>query len=385
MSFLKNKAINLLNIHIALIRLAGLFSGVFVPIFLLQKGLSIPIICLFSALSSFIRIPARIFQVPLTKKIGAKPSVIIGIIGTGVSYLFLTLAQGIDIYLWLYVIIGGIFSALYWQLFHYLFTYYGNNHERGQNISVQIIFAELIQIAGPLLGAIIINYQGFSSYAIFIFSILFLAIVFILPLSKYPSINNICSFRRALKEEDKYGMKISIWSGAIEASYAYIWIIVIYLTLGELVSFGGALTMGILVGVILQAIIGKHIDNGKGKMVNSAGLGLSLFTLLGRAFLGYTLFSISILEGISRFSGNVNNSVFSVSYYNKAKDSKESFWHILLAETGWDVGSIMGLLGVALLVFIGVSPRFAILIGIIPMILLWRVLHNYYKKSGCSN
>jgi len=380
MSFFQNKAVNLLNIHIALIRLASLFSGIFVPVFLLQKGLSIPVICLFSALGSLIRIPARIFQVPLVKKIGIKPAVIIGIIGVGISYLFLTLAQGIDVYLWLYVIIGGIFSALYWQLFHYLFAHYGDNHERGQNVSMQIIFVELIQIIGPLLGAIIINYQGFFSYTIFIFLILFLAIIFILPLSKYPSIKNICSLSKAFKEENKYGMKISILSSATEASYTYIWIIVIYLTLGELVSFGSALTLGILISVILQAIIGKYIDKGKGKSVNFAGLGLSLFTLFGRVLLGYSLFFISIFEGASRFSRNVNDSVFSVSYYNKAKDSKESFWHILLAETGWDLGSIAGLIGVALLIFIGVSPRFAMLIGIIPMILLWRVLHNYYRN-----
>lgn len=381
MSLFTNRTINLLNIQNAIERLAESSFVVFGPIFLLQQWLGIPVICLFFGLALFLRIPFRIMWIPFIKKIWVKPAIIIGALGIWASYLFLPFVHGVDIYLRLYTVIGCAFSALYRQLYHYLFTHYGNNDNRGDDVSSHIILLQWLQMASPLLSALVIHYQSFTVYTILVSLLFIITSIVLLLIKKVPSIGQIPSLDISFKKNDMYGLRISIYASAIENSYKFLRIIIIFLTLGEVVSFGGVLTLWITIGLVLQIFIGKYIDRGKGILVNLVGSLSNAVILLLRTFVWYSFLPIALLEWTEKLSANVNNSAYSVGYYNKGKQSHDQFWYILRSETWRDIGGMLWLFSVAWLIVIGTTPRLSMLVWIIPIILLWYVIDRYYKKD----
>ncbi len=381
MDLFKNKSINILNLQLGFVRLADILFSSFGPIFLIKQGLSVPTVLAFYALFSVLRILLRYLQIPLVKKIGVRNAAIVGALGIGISYLFLPFADSVNVWLWLYITVGAFFSSMYWMSYHYLFWILGNNDNRGKNVSAQIVFVQGLHVLGPVLSAILIVKGGFLNYTMAIFCFFVTAGIFLLFLPNSHSIKEIASFREAVKNCNTYIMRLSIVQSTAEQSYKFIWSIVLFLTLGEIISYGWAITLGMLANMISQFFIGPRLDLGKGSSLNTTGLFLQLASLFGRVFLGFKFAPVVFFESLQRFGDGVTEPATSVAYYNTVKDPSRAYWELFFAETGWDIGAIIGLLGIAGLIVSGVPIRLSMIAAVIPTVILWKIVDSYYQKN----
>jgi len=127
MAYLKNSAVNFLNLHYGLHALALNGAGAFFAVFLLKAGLSIPAVFAAIALVIAVRFLTRPLILVLAPRTGLRALVVFGTIFTGVQYLFLAEVRGVDVMLLGFCISAAIGDTFYWTSYHAYFAALGDS------------------------------------------------------------------------------------------------------------------------------------------------------------------------------------------------------------------------------------------------------------------
>jgi hypothetical protein len=376
MAYLKNSAVNLLNLHYGLHALALNGAGAFFAVFLLKSGVSVPAVFAAIALVLAGRFLIRPLVLVLAPRVGLRALVAFGIIFSGVQYLFLAEVHGVDVMLLGFCLSAAIGDTFYWPSYHAYFAVLGDSEHRGHQISAREALASVAGIIGPLLGGWALTVLGprvaFGAAAI-------VHVLAALPFLATPDVrvarNVPGAFRAALS-----GILLFAADGWIAVGYYFVWQIALFLSLGEsFTAFGGALALAALVGAIGGLILGKHIDAGHGgRAVWLAFASLAGVTALRAASTGMVALAVTA-NALGALVMCLYIPTLMTAVYNQAKGSPCTLRFHVATEGGWDFGGASGCIVAALLSSAGAPLPVEILISLAGAALSLILLRRYYK------
>ena len=151
MRFFDNTTINRTYVHAALQTFAENVGGIFVFVYLIKAGFTVPQV--FAAISAifFARILSRQIVLPIVKRIGLRNGLILGTLLVSLSYLLLTAVNGIGPMLVVFILFDGISTAFYWTCHHAYVAKLGDVENRGAQVSAREAINAVMSIIAPLV------------------------------------------------------------------------------------------------------------------------------------------------------------------------------------------------------------------------------------------
>jgi MFS family permease len=375
MSFLRNRAVNLLNLHYGISALAMNGGGVFIAVFLLRAGLSIPAILAAQALIVGMRFVIRPSMVALGKRFGLKPLTIAGTILSGLQYPVLAEVHGVGPTLLAFCFVGGIGDTLYWTCYHAYFASLGDLNHRGHQIGAREALASVTGIAGPLAAGWALVALGPRGAFWMTAGVQVLSALPLFGTANVPVLEQAPgAFRAAAR-----GVLVFAADGWIAASYIFVWQIALFLTLKESYSgFGAAMALAALVGAIGGMLLGRHIDAGYGYRATWLALTVLSATIVLRAASTTDAALAVLANACGAMAGNLYAATTMTVIYNQAKSSPCALRFHVATEGGWDLGCAAGCLTAALLFRLGMSLSIGILLSMIGVVPLFVLLRQHY-------
>ena len=379
MAFLRNRTVNLINLHYGIQALAQGMGGVFFVVFMLRAGLSVPTaLCAMTAILAG-RFALRPSVLVFARIWGLKPAVVFGTIGIALQYPALAQVHGIGWPLLALVAIASVGDTFYWSSYHAYFATVGDSEHRGHQVGAREALAAVAGIVAPLIGA----------WALIAFGprIAFGAVGVVQACAAIPLLGtpNVAVARtapgafRAARE----GILLFAADGWFAAMYVIVWQIVLFLALGQSYSaYGGAMALAALVGAASGMLLGRNIDAGHGKRaVLIAYAVVAAVTLLRASSLGTPWLAVGA-NAFGALSACLQVPALMTAVYNLAKASPCPLRFHIAAEGGWDAGCAAGCLTAAALAAAGISLAFALVLALLGTAASVFLLRRYYARSG---
>ena len=379
MAFLRNRAVNWVNLHSGIQSLAEGMGGVFVLVFLLRAGVSVPASLCAMALIFSARFAFRPAVLVAAKRFGLKPLVVGGTLAVAVRYPLLANVHGVDGTLLGYCLLVALGGTFYWTSYHAYFTLLGDTEHRGHQISAQVALSAVVGIVAPLCGAWALVHLGAGRAFGAVGVIQALAAV---PLLATPNLQvpqtAPGAFRAALP-----GVGMFMADGWFDVNYMFVWQIGLFFALGQSLSaYGGAMALSALVAAVSGLLLGRHIDAGHGRQAVIIAFSVVSATLLLRALsLGTPWLAVGA-NALGAFASCLLGPAQMVPVYNLAKKSPCALRFHVAAEGGWDIGCGSGCLLSALLISCGVPLPAVILCAFLAVAAQSFLLRRYYVRLG---
>lgn len=381
MAFFHNRTVNLLNLHsvIGSVALGG--GGAFYSVYLLEAGLSVPVVLLASAVTFALRLALRVFLLPLAIRIGLRRTVIAGAILMAASWSFLVGVHGIGWGLFWLVLTSALADTVYWPSFHAYFAALGDAEHRGQQLAIQVSAAATLGIVSPLAAAwLLVTFGPAVTFGVTGVIQLLAAI----PLLWTPDVaiarHAPGAFRAALS-----GAMLFVADGWVAAGYFVVWQIALFLALGQsYMAYGGALALAALVGAAGGLVLGRLIDSGRGTRAVWYSVSLLVLVIAMRAgVLGHPVLAVAA-NAMGALVGCLYVPTLMTAVYNQAKRSPCVLRFHIAAEGGWDVGVTTGLSLAAALTWFGFPIAYGILIALAGAATVFVLLQRYYAAHNAE-
>lgn len=379
MAFLRNRSINWINLHSGIQALAQGMGGVFVLVFLLRAGVSIPATLCAIALIFAGRFVTRPAVLASAKRWGLKPIVISGNLVIALQYPLLAEVHGVDQSLLAYCLISALGDTFYWSSYHAYFASLGDSEHRGHQIAANVALSAIVGIVAPLMGAWALVHVGprlaFGTVGV----VQALAVV---PLFATPNVfverSAPSAYRSALP-----GVLLFMADAWFAVMYGFIWQIALFLTLDESLSaYGGAMAFAAGVGAVSGMLLGRHIDAGNGVRAVTIAYSVVTVTLLLRATSLGTPWLAVAANALGALAGCLLGPVQMTPVYNLAKASPCATRFLIAAEGGWDIGCMSGCLAAAALITHSVPLSEVIPLGMLGALAQVLLLRHYYARSA---
>ena len=378
MAFLHNRAVNLLNLHSVIGSIAMGGGGAFFSAYLLKAGLSVPEVLLVLAATFTLRLLLRFFLLSLAIRIGLRWTVVVGAILMAISYPFLAGVNGVGWGLFWLVIVIAFADTIYWPSFHAYFAALGDADHRGQQLAIQVGASTALGIVSPLAAGWLLVTHGpvvtfFATGAIQALAALPLLWTPDVAIARYAP----GAFRAAFS-----GAMLFVGDGWIAAGYFIVWQIALFLALGEsYMAYGGALAVAALVGAVGGLALGRLIDAGKGARAVWYSVSLLVLVIVMRAgVVSHPALAVAA-NAVGSLVGCLYVPTIMTAVCNQAKRSPCVLRFHIAAEGGWDIGVTTGLSLAALLVWLGFSTAFGILISLFGAATVFYLLQRYYADN----
>ncbi|HKF65917.1 MAG TPA: MFS transporter [Vicinamibacterales bacterium] len=378
MSFLRNRVVNLVNLHYAFTSLAMAGGGVFFGSYLLRAGVPAPAVLGSLALIVACRFVVRPSVLALGKRFGLKRLLIAGTVGSALQYPLLAEVHGVGRALLALCIIAAIGDTFYWTCYHAYFASVGDPEHRGQQIGAREAFASGMAIAGPLvIGGMLVTVGPRAAFG----TTAAIQALAALPLVLTPEVRILSqapgSFRASLR-----GASIFAIDGWNSASYVFVWQIALFLSLGESFSrFGAAMALAALVGAVGGLLLGRHIDAGNGHHATWLALGGLTANIIFRAVSTGTPALAVLANAAGALEGCLYQTTLMTAVYNQAKASPCALRFHIATEGAWDVGFGTGCLTAAALLLLGVPLSAAILLSLVGIPPLFGLMRQHFADE----
>lgn len=380
MSFVRNDAINRVNLHCGIQAFAQGAGGVFVLVFLLRAGVSIPLALVAQAAIVLGRFIIRPALLPLAKRLGLKPMLMFGTVAMAAQYPVLAEVQGVGGFLLALCVVKSVGEVFYWLSFNANFAALGDAEHRGHQVSARDALVAIVSIVAPLLGAMaLVNLGARPAFAL----IALVQLLAVMPLLGIPNIP-VKFHSERFSREARTGTLLAALDGWFDAFFLVLWQIALFVTVRQsLSSYGGAVALAGFVGAVCGLLLGRHVDAGHGRRAVLIAFGATTFVVLLRA----TSLASPGLAVIANALGTVAlilmSPVIGTVSYNLAKTSPCPFRFHVATEAGWDIGCFVACLLAAALFESGV-PLSTIELLSLPAVgasifVLWRL---YPRRPG---
>jgi DHA1 family inner membrane transport protein len=375
MAFLRNDAVNRVNLHYGIQAFALGAGGVFFLAFLLHAGFSIAAtLCTLAAILA-LRFALRPLIVPLGKRIGLKPMVIIGAVVIAFQYPILPFVHGIGLPLAALIFVSAVGDTFYWPSYHAYFAAVGDTEHRGHQVGAREALAAAVGIIAPLLGAYCLITAGpwptFCGVALVQASSA-------LPLLGAPNVPVVASAPGVFRAAQP-GLVIFCADGWVSASFFFVWQVVLFVSLGQnLGAFGGAMALAALAGAIIGLLLGRHIDQGHGQRAAVVAYAVLSGVVALRAASLNTPWLAVIANAAGALAVALVIPSAMTALYNLAKASPCPFRFHVYAEGAWDAGCASGCLTAAALSAQNAPMAIALLTALPGAIFLAVLLWRYY-------
>jgi len=330
-------------ISIALKNLALSMAGIFVPLYLfIDLNYPLTKVALFFIVYSLALTFTAPFAAKFTSKYGIKHGILTSMFGFIIYIILLATLPYHGLYM-LPALIWGIANSFYWINFHTDFAKFSDRKNRGREVSIWFITAFLGILLGPILGAIIITFLGFTTLFVIV-SLIFLlsAVPLFLTSEVYApikfSIKDLFD-KSHLKETYfylTYGFKTMISQFALP--------IFIFLLLNKYISLGAIASFAALGSIVIGYYVGKLSKNEKRewKMIKYG----SLFHSVGWFFLIFvkTFIQIAVVNIYLAMSFIIVEIPHHTLMYTRANKKKTIMGYIVYREMIMAFGRFLGVL-----------------------------------------
>jgi DHA1 family inner membrane transport protein len=372
-AYFGNDAINRVNLHSGIQAFAQGAGGVFFLVFLLKAGISIPLALLAQAAIVAGRFLIRPALLPLAKRLGLKPMLLIGAAALAAQYPVLAEVHGPGPALVLLCAVAGAAEVFYWLSFNATFSTLGDAEHRGHQVSAREALVAVSNVAAPLVGASVLVTLGARAAFALVACVQLLAT---LPLLGLPNIPIRARTNGAFRAA-RIGIVFSAMDGWFDTFFILLWQIALFVTLGESFSnYGGAMALAGLAGAVFGLVLGRHIDAGHGRRTALIAYGVLMAVILLRAAsLGSPEFA-TIANALGALAMILISPVIG-AISNLAKASPCPFRFHTGTEAGWDAGCFAACVIAAALVAHGTPLAIVILLAlpgaVVSLVVLWRL------------
>ena len=381
MAFFGNDAVNRVNIHTGVQAVAQAGGGVFFFVFMLQAGLSVPQALLATAAIQAGRFVFRPAILPLAKRWGLRPLLMVGTVAMAIQYQVLPQVHGIGLALVALCVIGALADVLYWPTYHAYFAALGDAEHRGHQVSIRDAMVSVIGIVAPLVGAWALVTLGPGP--------MFAAVGLVQALSALPLLGapNVPVRAEApgVWRTARLAVALCVLDGWFDTWFLIVWQIALFLSLGQSLSaFGGAMALAALVGAVVGLLLGRHVDAGHGRRAVMIVAGVATLVVgLRAASLGAPWLAV-IANAMGPIVYSLRGPVSGTPIYNLGQASACPIRFTIATEAGWDLGCGTACLTGAALYSLGVPLSLNILLALPALGGAAWLLRRYYAKAGLA-
>ena len=377
MAFLRNRAVNWINLHSGIQALAQGMGGVFVLVFLLRAGVSIPASLCAMALVFAARFAIRPAVLPAAVRFGLKPLIIGGNLAVASAYPVLGEVRGPDESLLVYCLLLAAGDAFYWTCYHAYFALLGDDEHRGHQVSAGVALSALVGIVAPLIGAWALGALGpRATFAI----VGLVQALSALPLLAIPQVRVPRTVSDSLRAWFP-GIGLFMADGWFSIGYIIVWQIALFVSLERSLSaYGGAMALAALVGAVSGMLLGRHVDGGNGRRGVAIAFSATSLVLLARAASLGTPWLAVAANAAGSIAGCLVAPVQMVPVYTLAKRSPCALRFHIAAEGGWDIGGFTGCLAAAGWAASGAPLGALMLLGFAGVFSEIALLRRYYQR-----
>lgn len=382
------REISELYISVAIKDFAFSMIAIFEPIYLYQQYNSISFVFLYFAVVYTI----YFFAIPLGSKAAAKygfEHCILYSIPFAIIY-FLILSQiPENKFLIVFAVLSLVlYKILFWPAYHADFAHYSKTGYRGREIGVLSLISTISNIAGPLIGGILLSRFGFEVLLVVVSIIsLISAIPLFTTREKFEphKFSFIDSLKRIFKPYDHYKRKdfIVYFGYGEELIAAVAWPIFVYLLIKEFYLMGIIISIVTVILAIISLYAGRLADildkEGKKKMYNFSTI-LQIVSCFMRPFAGNWL-GVIFVDALSSGSKVGINYTLVTSAYNKGDNHKGFLKYVSFFE----MSLALGKMSIAWIIFI-ISLFFSeynLLVAVFWLAGLWSLFYafKFYDDS----
>ncbi len=378
MAFFRNTTVNLLNLHYGIHALALSGGGAFFAAFLLKAG--VPAHAVLTALAAILigRFIARPAILPLGRRFGLKPLLIVGTIVTSLQYPLLAEVQGVGWPLVLLCVFASVGDTLYWTAYHAYFASQGDAEHRGHQVSAREAASAIVGIAAPLLtGWALVTLGPRVAFGVTCATLMLSAI----PLLWTPNVSVPDEAPGALRAA-LMGVLLFAADGWTAMGYVFVWQIALFISLKEsFTAFGGAMALAAVVGVVSGLVLGRFIDAGHGRRAVWLSCGVMAATILARALLWQHPATAVLANAAGAIVVALYTPTMMTAVYNLSKRSPCVLRFQIAAEGGWDAGGAAGCLMAAGLIWAGAPLSAAIFASLIGTAAAFALLRRAYAAE----
>ncbi|HEV2363713.1 MAG TPA: MFS transporter [Caulobacteraceae bacterium] len=376
MAFLRNPAVNRLNLHSLVEALAVGAGGIFIIGVLIRSGVSVAGALEAMAAIFAGRFVVRLAVLPLALRLGLRRMVMAGVVAGAAQYLVVPEVNGAGPALWAMIGLGAIASALYWPCYHAYFAALGDAEHRGQQVAAREAALAIVGVLAPIVGAASLTFAGLkTTFAV----VALIQAAAALPLvgAREAAIDRNApgAWRAAAK-----GTSLFLTDGWLFGTFYVAWQALLFVALEKsYAAFGGAAALTALVGAVGGLVIGRHIDAGGGRRaVVIAAAVMAVLTLARAASLGSPI-AAALANAPTVLAGVLWNIAMGARVYNLAKTSPCPLRFHIFAEGGYDVAGAAGCLVSAGLVAAGLPPAWPVLAALPGLALATLALRRAYR------
>jgi DHA1 family inner membrane transport protein len=377
MAFLRNDAVNRVNLHSGIQALAHGAGAIFFLVFLLRAGISVPAALVAQAAILAGRFLLRPAILPLAKRWGLKPLLIFGTVAIAVQYPLLAEVDGVGGPLLALCIVSSVGEVCYWLSYNAYFAAVGDAEHRGHQLGVREAVVAVAGIIAPLLGAWALLTAGprwtFAAVGL-------IQAIAAVPLLGAPKVAVRQEAPGALRAA-RQGVILVAVDGWIDSSYFFVWPMALFVSLHESIpAYGGAMALAGLVGAACGLVLGRYIDTGHGRRVVVIAYGVATLIVLLRAASVGSPWPAVTANALSALVMPLLLPALGTATYNLAKASPCPLRFHMATEGGWDVGCFAGCLVAAALSAYGASLSLAILLALPGIAASTGLLWRYYGE-----
>ncbi|MDO8627466.1 MAG: MFS transporter [Candidatus Diapherotrites archaeon] len=338
-NFSFNKELTKLYASVILRALGYSFVNIFIPIFFLKLNFSLQEIVLFFLLTNIVFV---LFLIPGSKiisKIGIRHSI-------ALSVVFLLAAVGMLFFLnsnkelfYIIAILQGINWVLFWIPLQFDLAQSTDQKHRGEEVGIAKLFASIVQILGPIIGATIITMQSFEALFIVVGTIFFASV---LPLIFGKEIHT--QFKFSLKKILSIGHRKSLLAfiglgGESEGSQTVFWPIFLFGILTTYQGLGSLASFTALISLASMYYISSKIDKFDKIQILKTGAIFSSATWFFRG-LATTPFFVAIADTLSKILSSLTSVTLESIGLDKA-NKEDAAEFTIVREFGIHFGAVI--------------------------------------------
>jgi MFS family permease len=375
MAFLGNRAVNRANLHFGIHAFAQGSGGIFLLVYLLKAGVSVPDTFLALAGILFARFVLRPLVLPVATRFGLKAAVMLGTVVIAFQYLALAEVQGAGAMLVAFCLIAALGDALYWPAYHAYFAAIGDEGYRGHQISARQAIAAVIGIAAPLFGGwALVTLGPHAAFG----AVAAVQIAAAFPLAGAPNVTVAARADGAYRAAG-LGFALVMLDGWLDGLYHFTWLVALFVTLGEsFTAYGGAMALAALAGAIAGLALGRTIDKGNGARAVAIACAVAAGVIVLRAAALGTPWLAVAANALGALVLGLLVPAAMTAQYNLAKAAPCPLRFHVATESGWDLGCGSAALAAAAFAASGASLSLAILFALGAVVGLFVLLRRYY-------
>lgn len=381
MAYFSNKSMNLLNVHYCMRAFGYEMANVFTLSYLYKQGMPLALVCAVYSLFFLSRFVLRPLAIRICLKKGIHFGLMIGATLFAIRYMTLIPIEGINFWVFVFLVFSGLTEAFYWPAYHTYFALIGTQSDRGSNVGLREALTTAIAVFGPISGGFLLQIN--RPLAFIVPSLMILMSIY--PLSKTPEVPLQKKLSRSeQKQVDKKGARFFL-ADALFTQPLSIWPLIVFIILSENYgNFGLILGLAAAFRALGNLVFGKMIDKGKGFTLCLIGYLLHMIVTCARGLFAYTVPVIIACDFFSAVAYAFSMAAFMSVMYNSVKQTKHPLYFMYHSEIAWDIGGSFVMLLAGGLVYLGIDLRWILSVSIFGALYEIFLLHQN-KKSGQSS